>query len=139
MSALLPLSVSLQVTEEVLSSRPGGRFLHETRLLRLLSAFGARFPITLPEDPSGGAPGARQGDEMTRLPLFQRHFQRTFRTACRSPSSTWTRSGFLRCALPTATAFPPLATPSPMSSGAFPLSARSCLARLSSSSSPTLL
>lgn len=53
-SALLPLSVSLQVTEEVLSSRPGGRFLHETRLLRLLSAFGARFPITLPEDPSGG-------------------------------------------------------------------------------------
>lgn len=134
----LPCCVS-QVTEGVPSSRPGGRRLRETRLLRLLPAFGARFPITLPEDPAGGGSrGTTRGPGDT-VAHSQPPFQRTFRTI-RPPAlldPLKVRPLSLRRADSDGT--PPSATPLPVGSGAFPHSARSCLARLSSSSSPTLL
>lgn len=113
----LPCSASLQVTEEVLSSRPGGRFLRETRLLRLLSAFGARFPTTR------GAPrGTTRGRDDTVAPL-QPPFQRTFRTACPPALLDPVKVRPLSLRRADSDSTPPSATPLPVSSGAFPLSA----------------
>lgn len=130
----LPCSASLQVTEEVLSSRPGGRFLRETRLLRLLSAFGARFPTT-----RGGSRGTTRGRDDTVAPL-QPPFQRTFRTAC--PPARPPRPGEGPASFPA-----PRRQRQHSSLGhtfareqrCVPSLRQSCLARLSSSSSPTLL
>lgn len=136
----LPCSVSLQVTEEVLSSRPGGRRLRETRLLRPLPAFRARFPITLPEDPAGGSRGTTRGRDDAFAPS-RPPLQRTFSTALLDPPALLDRLKVRPLSLrhTDSDSAPPSAAPLPVSSGAFPHSARSCLARLSSSSSPTLL
>lgn len=98
-----------------------------------LSAFGARFPTTLPGDPPGAFRGTA-GDKMTRLPLCS-HLSKE-PSEC-PPSSTCWRSGLFHRATPTATAF----FPSPhlrCEQRCLPfLHPLSPLARLSSSSSPT--
>lgn len=68
-----------------------------------LSAFGARFPTTLPGDPPGAFRGTA-GDKMTRSPLCS-HLSKE-PSEC-PPSSTCWRSGLFHRAAPTATAFFP--------------------------------